>query len=45
MNAGKSKAMVGSSGGKIIVNSGEWSYDVCGKGVQENYVQCTVCKK
>ena len=45
MNAGKSKVMVGSSGGKMIVNSGKWPCGVCGKGVQANYVQCTVCKK
>ena len=38
MNAGKSKVMVGSSGGKMIVKSG-----VCGNGVQANSVQCTVC--
>ena len=36
--------MVGSSGGKIIVNSGTWPCVVCGKGVQTNSVQCTVCK-
>ena len=42
MNAGKSKVMVGSSGGKMIVNS---ESGVCGKGVQANSVQCTVCKK
>ena len=30
VNAGKSKVMVGSSGGKMIVNSGKW---LCGKGV------------
>ena len=40
VNAGKSKVMVGSSGGKMIVKSG-----VCGKGVQANSVHCTVCKK
>ena len=40
VNAGKSKVMVGSSSGKMIVNCG-----VCGKGVQANSVQCTVCKK
>ena len=40
MNAGKSQVMVGSSGGKMIINSG-----VCGKRVQENSVQCTVCKE
>ena len=45
VNAGKSKVMVGSSGGKIIVNSGKWPCGVCGKGVQANSVQCTVCKK
>ena len=45
MNAGKSKVMVGSSGGKMIVNSGKWPCGVCGKGVQANSVQCTVCKK
>ena len=38
VNAGKSKVMVGSSGGKIIVNP-------CGKGVHTNSVHCTVCKK
>ena len=42
MNAGKSKVRIGSSGGKMIVNSGRWPY---GKGLQANSVQCTVCKK
>ena len=42
VNAGKSEVMVGSSGGKMIVNSGKWP---CGKGVQANSVQCTLCKK
>ena len=41
VNAGKSKVMVGSSGGKMIVNSGKWPCGVCGKGVQANSVQCT----
>ena len=45
VNAGKSKVMVGSSGGKTIVNSGKWPSGVCGNGVQANSVQCTVCKK
>ena len=45
VNAVKSKLMVGGSGGKIIVNSGKWPCGVCGKGVQANSVQCTVCKK
>ena len=31
MNAGKSKVMVGNSGGKMIVNSGKWPCGVCGK--------------
>ena len=35
VNEGKSKVMVGSSGGKMIVNSGKW---VCGKGVQANCI-------
>ena len=30
VNAGKSKVMVGSSGGKMIVNSGKWPCGVCG---------------
>ena len=35
--------MIGSSGEKIIVNSGKW---VCGeKGVQTNSVNCTLYKK
>ena len=33
VNARKSKVMVGSSGGKMIVNSGKWPCGVCGKGV------------
>ena len=46
MNAGKSKVMVGSSGGKMIVNSGKWPCGVCGKGLQALYpVQCTLCIK
>ena len=39
VNAGKSKVMVGSSGWKMIVNSGKWPCGVCGKGVQANFVQ------
>ena len=31
VNAGKSKVMVGSSGGKMIVNSGKWPCGVCAK--------------
>ena len=31
VNAGKSKVMFGSSGGKMIVHSGKWPYGVCGK--------------
>ena len=45
VNAGKSKVLVGSSGGKRIVNSGKWPCGICGKGVQANTVQCTICKK
>ena len=45
VNVGKYKVMVGSSGGKMIVNSGKWPCGVYGKGVQANSVQCTVCKK
>ena len=33
MNTGKSKVMVGSSGGNMIVNSRKWPCGVCGKGV------------
>ena len=44
MNAGKSKVMAGSSSGRMIVNSRKWLCGVCGKGVQTNSVQCTVCK-
>ena len=29
----------------MIVNSGKWPCGVCGKGVEANSVQCTVCKK
>ena len=44
-NAGKSKVMVGSSGRKMIVNSGKWACGVCVKGVHANSVQCIVCIK
>ena len=39
VNTGKSKVMVGISGGKMIVNSENGPYGACGKGVQENSVQ------
>ena len=45
MNAGKFKVMLGSSGGKMIVNTEKWPCDVCGKGLQATSVQYTVCKK
>ena len=45
VNAGKSKVMVGSSGGKMIVNTEKWPCGVYGKAVQANSVQCTACKK
>ena len=45
VNAGKSKVMVGSSGRKMIVKSRKCPCGVCGKGVQANSVQCTVCIK
>ena len=42
VNAGKSKVMFVSSGGKMIVDAGKWWY--CGKGVPANSVQCILCK-
>ena len=45
VNAGKYKVMVSSSGVKMIVNSVKWPCGVCGKGVQTNSVQCTLCKQ
>ena len=36
LNAGKSKVMTVSSGGKMIVKSGKWPCGVYGKGVQAN---------
>ena len=45
LNSRKSKVMVGSSGWKMIVNSGKWSCAVCGELVQSNAVNCTVCQK
>ena len=42
VNAGKSKIMVGSRSGKMIVNSGKLPCVVCWKGVQTNSVKCTV---
>ena len=44
VNAGKSKVLVGSSCGKMIVNSGKWPWCLW-EGVRANSVQCTVCKK
>ena len=40
MNAGKSKVLACSSGGKLIVNSGKWNCGVCGSA---NSVRCTAC--
>ena len=45
MNAEKCMVLFGSSGRKMIVTHGKWPCGVCGKGVQANSVQCTVCKK
>ena len=45
VNAGKSKLMVGSSGGKMIVNPGKWPCGVCENGMPENSVKYTVRKK
>ena len=42
VNAGKSKVMVAEVG---RLKSGKCPCCVCGKGVQVNSVQCTVCKK
>ena len=38
VNAGNSKIIVGSSGGKMIVNLGKWPCSVCGKAVHANSV-------
>ena len=44
MNSGRSKVMVGSNGGKMIVNSGKWPCTCCllprpmeGKGSHSNF--------
>ena len=39
---GKSKVMVGSSCGKMIVNSGKWPCGVCVKGEQQWCAWCLV---
>ena len=44
-NAGKSKVIACSRGGKMIGTSGKWPCGVCGKGVQANSVQCTLSIK
>ena len=45
VNAGKSKVMVGSSGGKMIVNSGKWPCGLCGKGVRQTLFSAQYVKK
>ena len=41
-----SKVMVGSSGGKMIVNFGKWPCDACGaQYVQSGFTSSTVCTK
>ena len=45
VNTGDSKVRVGSSGGKMIVNYGKWTWRGCWKGVHANTVKCTVCKQ
>ena len=44
VNTGKSKVIVGISGGKMIVNSRKKPNDVCGKGVQANSVNGSACQ-
>ena len=40
VNAGKSKVMVGSSGGKMIVHSGKWPYRIFFKQVSASERPC-----
>ena len=44
VNTENTKVLVGSSGGKMIVNSEKWPCGVCWIGDQATSVQCTVCK-
>ena len=45
VNAGKSKVMVGSSGGKVIVNSGKWPCGVCGMEYTKTLFSAQYVKK
>ena len=45
VNAGKSKVMIGGYNKGSISESGAYPCGVCGKGVQENSILCTVCNK
>ena len=38
VNAGNSKVIVGSSGGKMIVNSGKWLCGVCWTLISAQYI-------
>ena len=45
VNAAKSKVMVGGAGLGVLPQSGAWPCGVCGKGVQNNSIQCRGCQK
>ena len=45
VNVEKSKVMVGSSGEKMIVNSGKWSCGVCGKEYRRTLFSAQYVKK
>ena len=44
VNTGKFKVVVGSSGGKIIINSGKWPCRICGKEVQQTLLHSQYVK-
>ena len=45
VNVGKTKVMKCGSGLQKVVDSGKYPCGVCGKGVEDNFIQCTLCMK
>jgi len=45
VNLGKTKVMTSCNGGGEVVASGKYPCGVCRKGVGDNSIKCTVCKK
>jgi len=41
----KTKVMISGERQKVMQKAVRWPYDVCGRGIGNNSIQCTSCEK